>query len=119
LEREPSRLAAGGNAKDFENQVRLSLFKRAADGDRPRSGQTIPLPERAALIVRALGRVQFMRSEPVFAQRLRGAVCGLFGNLDCSRWHASCVMTLNPAAAFVAAAESHQQTTINHDRRIQ
>jgi hypothetical protein len=43
-EREPSRLAAVGNAKGFENQARVSTVRRAADGDRPRSGQTDTLP---------------------------------------------------------------------------
>jgi hypothetical protein len=52
LEREPSRLAAAGDEEDFENQVRAPVLERAADGDRPRSGQIIPSPNfrRAATL---------------------------------------------------------------------
>jgi hypothetical protein len=67
----------------------------------------------------ASGGVQFMRSQHWFAHGLRGSFCSSFGKLDFWWWHASCDKTLNPAAAFVAAAESYQQTTNNHDRRIQ
>jgi hypothetical protein len=42
-EREPSRLAAVGNAIGFENQAGVSTVRRAADGDRPRPVQIEPL----------------------------------------------------------------------------
>jgi hypothetical protein len=42
-EREPSRFAAGGSG-ELENSTVAFTIERAADGDRPRSGQTDPLP---------------------------------------------------------------------------
>jgi hypothetical protein len=44
-----ARLAAVGNAKGFENQARVSTVRRAADGDRPRSGQIDTLPNDLAI----------------------------------------------------------------------
>jgi hypothetical protein len=38
-EREPSRLAAGGSGGALKNSPAVFMVERAADGDRPRSGQ--------------------------------------------------------------------------------